>query len=253
MPNANANTSINKWQQIEKGLYFQEFTFINNAKLFVLKINPKYFSFKLYSSDKDKKGLHSIDVWAKSYDLVAAINASMYLEDGKTSTGFMKDGDYINNKKIAAKLGAFFVAGPNSESLPEAMIIEKDDPDFKNKLSNYRLVIQNYRMITKDKKILWPKDGALHSIAAIGEDENGNILFMHCKDPIDPYSFATQTLSFPLKLSKLMYVEGGGQACLIVNTNSFYKELLGFNAVSLLISNDFKAELPNIIGIQAKH
>ena len=37
---------------------------------------------------------------------MAAINASMYLPDGVTSTGYMRQDDYINNKRLVRRFGA---------------------------------------------------------------------------------------------------------------------------------------------------
>ncbi|MEI3478052.1 MAG: hypothetical protein V8Q84_01855 [Bilophila sp.] len=60
----------------------------------------------------------SLGEWARRKDLVAAINASMYLPDGVTSTGYLRAGDVINNGRIASLFGAFFVAGPDAGDLP---------------------------------------------------------------------------------------------------------------------------------------
>ena len=83
----------------------------------------------------------------------------MYLPDGLKSTGYMRSGTYINNGRIVGRFGAFLTAGPDTPNLPRAAIIEKDDPDWKEKISHYRMVVQNYRMINSQRRILWSPGG----------------------------------------------------------------------------------------------
>ena len=119
-----------RWNALEEGLEYAEFSLQSEAgqqaSLTVLRIDPELFDFRLYASAAHKHPALTLGQWADSHDLVAAINASMYLPDGVTSTGYMRQDDYINNKRLVRRFGAFFVAGPRQEGLPRADILTRE-------------------------------------------------------------------------------------------------------------------------------
>ncbi len=240
------------WQLVEKGLEYAHFPLAEqgDAKLVVVRINPQYFDFVLHSTGKDASYPKTLDQWATEKKLVAVINASMYLPGGR-STGYMRDGDYINNDHIAKKFGAFFVANRQKNKEHSAKIIEKSAQQTPHFLQNYELIIQNYRLISSERKILWSAGGQKHSIAAVGEDAQGRILFMHCRTPIDAHTFATIILRLPLDVRTVMYVEGGAQAGMVLrqgNTNTFWG---GRHPADFFLGNVAVA-LPNVLGVQRK-
>ena len=127
-----------RWNALEEGLEYAEFSLQSEAgqqaSLTVLRIDPELFDFRLYASAAHKHPALTLGQWADSHDLVAAINASMYLPDGVTSTGYMRQDDYINNKRLVRRFGAFFVAGPRQEGLPRADILTREDPQWQELL-----------------------------------------------------------------------------------------------------------------------
>ena len=237
------------WRQLEPGLDFGQFRLNDNeALLTALRIDPAYFNFILCARSLDGGPLRSLNQWAEQYDLSAAINASMYLPDGSTSTGYMKQDDHFNNRRVVQRFGAFFVAGPNQPSLPGAAIVDRDDPQWEQRIAQYRLVIQNYRMTSADRRILWSPGGPHYSISAVAQDGDGRILFLHCRQPVEAYAFAQQLLHLPLNVRTVMYVEGGGQAGLLVRSAHWQHELAGISPAGFLVTGDLRALLPNVLG-----
>jgi len=237
------------WRQLEPGLDFGQFRLNDNeALLTALRIDPAYFNFILCARSQDGGPLRSLNQWAEQYDLSAAINASMYLPDGSTSTGYMKQDDHFNNRRVVQRFGAFFVAGPTQPSLPGAAIVDRDDPQWEQRIAQYRLVIQNYRMTSADRRILWSPGGPHYSISAVAQDGDGRILFLHCRQPVEAYAFAQQLLHLPLNVRTVMYVEGGGQAGLLVRSAHWQHELLGISPAGFLVTGDLRALLPNVLG-----
>ena len=238
-----------QWLELEPGLDFGEFRLDpEEAKITALRIDPDRFDFLLGSSSRMDGKTRTLGQWARDIDLAAAINASMYLPDGSTSTGYMRHGEHVNNPRIAGRFGAFFVAGPKRVGLPRAAIIDRDMPDWRKILEDYDLVVQNYRMINSKRRILWSPGGPLYSISAVAQDGKGRILFLHSRSPVEAYSFAQQLLHLPLDVRTVMYVEGGAQAGLLVRTDKLSREISGAHAPSLLITGNLKAPLPNILG-----
>lgn len=237
------------WRQLEPGLDFGQFRLNDNeALLTALRIDPAYFNFILCARSLDGGPLRSLNQWAEQYDLSAAINASMYLPDGITSTGYMKQGEHFNNKRVVQRFGAFFVAGATHPGLPGAAIVDRDDPQWEQHIGQYRLVIQNYRMTSADRRILWSPGGPHYSISAVAQDGDGRILFLHCRQPVEAYAFAQQLLHLPLNVRTVMYVEGGGQAGLLVRSAHWQHELAGISPAGFLVTGDLRALLPNVLG-----
>lgn len=253
-----ANTGLDAdgqpfWVTIQKGLEFCEFRPDSGAaKISVLKIDPEYFDFALKSSGEDGRPPRSLEEWSKEYNLVAAINASMYLPDSNTSTGYMRMGKYVNNPRIMDRFGAFFVAGPRHENLPGAQIVDRENENWRNLLDDYDLVIQNYRMTNANRRILWAPGGPLYAISAIAQDGSGKILFLHSERPIEAYDFVQQILHLPLDARVIMYVEGGAQAGLLIHSEFFKRDLGAPHTPSFLVTGNLKAVLPNILGISPK-
>lgn len=241
------------WQNLEHGLDFAEIDAGAMKKgICLLKIAPRNFKFVLGSISDDDSQPKTLSEWGDQKNLVAAINASMYLPDGITSTGYMKNERQFNNQRIASRFGAFFVSGPRERDLPEAAIIEKDNPEWRRLIDKYDIVVQNYRMTNSQQKILWNPGGPEYAISAVAEDMDGNILFMHSREPVEAYQFARTVLSLPLHIKSMMYVEGGSQAGLLLRTPQVRREISGRNAASLLVTGNSSARLPNVIGVQRK-
>ena len=242
------------WRELEQGLFFGEFQLNDgDARLSVLRIDPAYFDFTLCARSKDSGPSRPLNEWGEQYNLSAAINASMYLPDGSTSTGYMRQGDHTNNGRIVQRFGAFFVAGPDEPGLPLAAIIDRDNPLWRQQMERYSLVIPNYRMINADRRILWSPGGPHYSISAVAQDGEGQILFMHCRQPVEAYAFAQQVLHLPLNVRTVMYVEGGGQAGLLVRSAALTRELVGLSPSGLLVTGDLRAVLPNVLGARRKN
>lgn len=241
------------WQVVAPGLDFGEFTPTDSdTTVAALRIDPEYFDFRLCMASEDEQGPASLKDWASRRNLDAAINASMYLPDNSTSTGYMRSGNHVNNSRIVGRFGAFFVAGARKDGIPRARIIDRDDPAWKQVLDDYDLVIQNYRMINSRRHILWSSGGPNYAISAIAEDGSGKILFLHSRTPMEAHEFARLLLDLPLDVRTVMYVEGGAQAGLMVNTGGLKKELVGAHAHSFLVTGNLRAILPNVLGIRQR-
>lgn len=241
------------WIHVEPGLDFGEFRLDHaDSKVTVLKIDPEKFEFVLCMSSMDGKGPRTLDAWAKENDLQAAINASMYLPDKGISTGYMRSGKHINNNRMVKGFGGFFVASPRENGLPPAAVIDREVPGFSDLLDKYDIVIQNYRMTNSNRHILWLPGGPLYSISAIAQDGNGNILFIHSRMPVEAYTFVQQLLHLPLDIRTILYVEGGAQAGMLLQSDHLKRELAGAHAPSFLVTGNLKARLPNVLGIRRK-
>jgi uncharacterized protein YigE (DUF2233 family) len=243
------------WQELEEGLQFAGFASsqVENAPgIDIVRIDPARFSFSLHCAGADGSEPHPLAAWAERQDLVLAINASMYLPDKVTSTGYLRYGAHVNNSRIHGKFGAFFVAEPDAPELPRAAILDRERDPWEARLSRYSLVVQNYRLIDTDGKALWLPGGPEHTIAAVGQDKQGHILFIHSRVPMTGEAFAAALLRMPLALRSLMYVEGGSQAAMLVRCATLRRVWFGRNSMAFLTPPEVGSALPNIIGVRRR-
>lgn len=246
-------SEANVWQLLEPGLELAEFKLPDSeSRLTALRIDPEYFDFVLCAASEKEKKPATLGEWGEKEGLAAAINASMYLPDNLTSTGYMRAGEHINNGRIMERFGAFFVSGPRKDGLAQAQILDRDNPDWRALLDEYETVIQNYRMTNSQRRILWSPGGPHYSISAVAQDGSGKILFLHSRLPLEAYSFVQQLLHLPLDVRTIMYVEGGAQAGLLVHSGGLKRELSGLHAPSFLVTGNMKARLPNVLGIRPR-
>lgn len=245
------------WQELEPGLWLGEFhtpraDTQGDAIVTVLKIDPASFTFHILMSSEHGEP-RTLEHWAAEFDLIAAINASMYLPGKRTSTGLMRCGGHLNNGTINRRFGAFFMAGPRREGIPEARMVDRTFQDWRAALEDYSCVAQNYRMISLSGKNLWQADGNAFSIAAVGSDQAGNILFIHCRTPFSVHDLSARLLELPLSIRSLMYVEGGREAGLYVRSRIMTRAWSGGYASFLFQSGKSQLHpLPNVIGIRRK-
>lgn len=232
------------------------------AVFVMLRITPERHDFTLSMASESGEALSLVE-WSRRGELRAGINASMYLPDMMTSTGYMRSGGSVNNSNMGGRLGAFFVAGPLRRGIPRADIIEKDAPGWRERLDAYGVVVQNFRLISNGE-LLWPPEGPQRSIAVVAKDAEGRVLFILCQEPLTVERFAGALAGFDLGLGPVMYVEGGAQAGLFVRIDADGPALPGATAhavpggmvhvwkgrQSLLNTRgNPDAPLPNVIGV----
>jgi hypothetical protein len=247
------------WKVIEPGLEFAAFSspqksITGDSLIRVLRINPDSFEFRLINSSAigDKK-TYSVKNWAINFGLVAAINASMYQGDRQTSVSMMQTTNHVNNSRIS-KDKVMLAFDPIKENLPEVKILDKECNDFDHVKSKYKSLIQNIRMISCKGENVWKQQKKIWSIASIGMDEDGNILFIHSRSPYSTHDFIEILLGLPIDIKRAMYTDGGSVAQMFVNFGKNGKEFLGsYSTGSNESDNNFIGwPIPNVIGIVRK-
>jgi uncharacterized protein YigE (DUF2233 family) len=217
--------------------------------IIVLKIDPSRRRFKLLSALDQGGRARTGREWCEEFGLLAAINAGMYRKDLQNA-GYMKEYDHTNNPKFNPAFGAFMVFNPKAPSLPGVRMIDsRADKDWRSSLDRYHSAIQSYRMISGGKKIAWPIQDKVHSIAAAGVDKDGHVLFIHSRAVFKPHDFIDMLLSFPIRIRDLLYLEGGDEASLCVRLGDRWEEWTGLSGIEILRSFPWTPLVPNVLGI----
>lgn len=244
------------WQNLEKGLDYAEFESPQKADngdsiIRVLRISMQYYNLQLLNAAAEKKGkVKTAKQWSQNYQLVAAINASMYQTDNRTSVSYMKNEDYVNNAYVS-KDKTVLAFNPLSNK-PAVKLIDRQCDDFHEWKKHYKTLVQNIRMISCTGENVWKPKNNKSSIAAIGVDHDDNVYFIHIRSQYSTYDAINHIKSLPIKLSGLMYVEGGPEAQLYINAGEIEREFYGSLSSKFTVNNFFSWPIPNVIGVLPK-
>lgn len=245
------------WKQVDKGLFVGEFisqqkSIVGNSKIFIIKINPKIYSIRLLSSSELNVPKMTVKEWAKKYKLIAVINAGMFKADGKTHVGFMKNFNFIDNPKILSTYQSVAAFNPINKNKPIFRIYDTDIYDIEKIIKSYNTVIQNLRLIKRPAKNRWTQQYKKWSEAALGEDNEGNMLFIFSRSPYSMHDFNSILINSQIGIVCLQHLEGGPEASLYFSYKNKTLELSGsyetnFNENG---NNDSYWPIPNVIGIE---
>ncbi len=250
------SAAASAWTALLPGLELGEFAApqkspAGDSTLRVLRIDPAHFRFRLLNASQAGQGNRlSTREWAKRNHLVAAINASMYQRDFLTSVSLMQTGEHVNSSWFS-KDKTILAFDPVDDSLPAVRIIDRDCEDFADLRKKYRTLIQSIRMVSCRGENVWVKKKKIWSAAAIGIDGQGRVLFIHSRSPYSMHDLINILLGLPLDLKRAMYVEGGADAQMYINTGREEYEFIGSYSSGSYESdgNLFAWPVPNVVGI----
>lgn len=155
--------------------------------------------------------------WAADLDLVAAINAGMFLDGGR-SVGMLVDGDHVDQPRDHGKLGGYLAFAPRTAGAPPVVIGGRDCPGFDLAAlrRRYRTVVQSYRLLGCDGQALAWADPKAYSAAAIAIDRAGRVVLVHARAPFLMRDLSAALARPDLGLVGALFVEGGPEATLVV-------------------------------------
>ena len=246
------------WKKVDEGLYIGEFAppgelKINNSGITIVKINPGVYSFKLLCASEHGKTKMTVKQWCREHNLISAINAGMYQEDGIRNVGYMKNFGHTNNPRLNNTYKAVLAFNPIELTLPEIQIIDLKCQEFEKLRGKYQTLVQNIRMISCQQENVWRKQDKAWGLAVLGMDKKGNALFIFTESRYSGYEFANILLSLPISIYNAMYLEGGQEANLYFSGKGIEFERIGRPA-SLNEDGNIPVarSIPNIIGIVKK-
>jgi hypothetical protein len=246
------------WQSLDTGLDFALYpapikSAVGDNVITLLRVDPAHFTFELASSALKGHVPLSTDNWAqkKGYTLVA--NAGMFREDGKTNVGYMRLGTYVNNPDFT-KNNCFFVAGITEKGFPSAQVIDRTAPGAEALLAKYEFVSQGIRMIDSKGKNQWAAQDKKWSAVLVANDLEGKIVFVFTRSPYTMHELIDMLLASPFKLGVAMYLEGGPEASLFLQTHDCKMDLFGSYETGFFESdaNDRSWPIPNVIGVKPR-
>lgn len=244
------------WKNLEPGLDLGIFTApkksaFGDSLIRVLRADTRFFALKLLNSSALKTlKRHSVKKWVNQNSLVAAINASMYQRNQVTSVSYMKTGKHVNSTWVS-KDKAVLVFDPTEKNIPTVRIIDRECEDFSLLRKQYATLIQSIRMVSCKGENVWAPQNRMWSTAAVGTDHHGRVLFIHVRSPYSTHQLINILLQLPIDLKRAMYVEGGADAQLYINTGKEEHEFIGSYSTGSREhdENTFSRPVPNVLGL----
>lgn len=257
-----APTSAEDWRLLAPGLELREFLIPDQVGdlegrqggMAVLRINPERYELSLGTALITGR-MRSMQEWALYSGYVAVINAGMFRADDRMrSTGYMRDANVVVNSFMHPNYGAFLAFHPRNPALPPLRWVDrKSDPHWQEILADYDGIIQNYRLISRERENLWEQSERRHSGAAIAMDRDDRLFFIHCRPRLSLHEFAQALLDLPLDLVGAMYVEGGADAAMYIDVDGYVGRFVGeYRSDFFQGSNRNFWPAPNVLGIRPR-
>jgi hypothetical protein len=255
-PSAEASTSMGGWQELEPGLELGTFAApqaseAEDSLIRMLRIDPTRFEFRLLNASATAEPQRlSAKQWCNQNGLVAAINASMYQEDLRTSVSLMRSKIHTNNAWLS-KDNTILAFDRKVSYVPLIKIIDRQCESFDFWKDKYETLVQSIRMISCKGKNVWSQQPKRWSTAAIATDYDDNVLFIHVRSPYSTHDLINMLLALPLRISRAMYTEGGPEAQLYVRSGQAEFEFTGLISTGFSDAVDlgYALQIPNVIGI----
>lgn len=243
------------WTPLEDGLEYNHFSPKNSGgsviDIRVLRIDPKRFKLVLKNASETKdQARRSARTWGNDFSLLATINASMYQADRRTSVSLMQTRKHTNNSYVSRDQ-TILAFDPRKKKIPSVMLIDRQCDDFETLRNHYGTLIQSIRMISCKGENVWKPQERKSSIAAIGMDGDGRVLFLHLSTPQSTYDFIELLKELPLDLKRAMYLEGSAPAQMYIHHPKLQVEMAGTWCSDAADAGDhaFALPIPNVIGV----
>lgn len=239
------------WTVLEPGLEVQLFDGPPGApgdgKIAVVRIDPARFELRLLNASAPGQGsLLTARAWAIRAGASAAINASMYQEDYRTSVSLMRTREHVNQRRVSKDRTAL-AFDPQQRGLAPVRMIDRDCDDLERTAAGYGTVVQSIRMVSCQRKNTWAPSPRRTSAAAIGLDGKGRVLFIHARSPWPIHELVNALLALPIDLRQAMYVEGGPEAQVYARGGGREVERVGVFEAAPATDNRDAWPVPNVI------
>jgi len=201
------------------------------------------------------KGGHTAREWARMANLTMVINAGMFAGDHVTHLGYMQWRGKVGCSRVNRyqSVAAF---DPKRTKLAPYRIFDLDHPgvNVDSIRKDYASLVQNLRLVKRPGQNRWSQQGRKWSEAALGEDRNGNVVFVFTRSPYSMHDLNHALVSAGIGLVALQHLEGGPEAQLYLKAGGEEIEAFGSyeTAFNENDANDQAWPIPNVLGIRRR-
>lgn len=213
--------------------------------LYVVRVTPARATLSVGLASETGQPPRTAAEWCRTSRFVVAINAGMYQNDHLSNVGYLRHGKHLNNPRWNSYQAAVAMK-PSRVEWFDLGAAQKPP-----KVDDYGIVIQNLRLITRQRKNVWSKNEKRWSEAALAIDTKGRLLFLFLRAPYSMDAFNNLILSLPLDVAGAMHLEGGPEASLSIHGGGIDLDLAGSYETGFWDdSNQRQWPIPNVLGVR---
>lgn len=219
-----------------------------------VRADPNRFEVVALSAGASK-GRLTVDEWGREQNLTVVVNAGMYQKDGRTPVGYLRAGgrDFGRWRK---GYQAALVAGPEDPKRPAVLILDAAcDGPLSVAARGYRHVVQGIRLLTCLGENTFRPGGRRAARLAAAVDGAGRLLFIFHRTPIAMHDFIEWIREAGLDVRRMMYLEGGSEASLVLRGSSGEARFGGLGLAVFgwtHVPEGLLLPIPNVIGLRPR-
>lgn len=250
------------WQRVAPGMDIRRVqsrkqSMFGDSKITVLRIDPALWELEVMGVLQTGEAAgHTAREWAQKQEYVAVINAGMFETDNKTHLGYMRGRDHVVNGKVNGYQSVLAFDPRGGKNVPPVRIFDLDvaGNSLPGILADYASVLQNLRLIKRPGTNQWGKQSREWSEAAVGEDREGRVLFIHSRSPFSMHDLNEELLASGVGVVAAQHMEGGPEAQLYVHAGATELEMFGSFETSFKENDQNSAAwpVPNVIGVHRR-
>ena len=250
------------WTNLAEGLQYVELdapekSVVNDSKLTILKVDVHQFDFEFLTASEHGKRLRTAEQWATEFDKTIIINAGMYSYNKMHSNkGYLKHYNHLNNPVKSNYYNAIMAMHPRDKKKPPFQIIDITYQDWEKVKTQYFSLCQGMRMIGQEGEgmAFAKRPDQSCSMVLTATDPAGNLYIVYTRSPYTHRTMIGFLQGLPLNIRTTVYLEGGPETSLYVNTGDTVIAKYGSYVSNTCANddNDHFWKIPNVIALRKK-
>ena len=250
------------WITLTDGLQYVELdapekSVVNDSKLTILKVDTWKFDFQFLTASEHGKRLRTAEEWAKEFDQNIIINAGMYnYNKVHSNKGYMKNYNHLNNPDKSGYYNAILAMHPKDKLKPPFKIIDITYQDWAKVKTQYFSLCQGMRMIGQEGEGMAysKRPDQSCSMVLTATDNVGNLYIIYTRSPYTHLAMIGFLQGLPLNIRTTVYLEGGPETSLYVNTGDTVIAKYGSYVSNTCDNddNDHFRKIPNVIALRKR-
>lgn len=220
------------------------------GELYAVRVDPGRAKLGVGLASEGSGAPRTAQEWCRTAHFAVAINLGMYQSDHRLNVGYLRHGQHVNNPRWNSDRSAVAIH-PTEPSLPPVLWVDLDPSKPDPRLAGYEIVVQNLRLLTRERKNVWSANGRRWSEASLAIDAQGRLLFLFSRAPHEMREWNELLLRLPLDVAGAMHLEGGPETSLSIHVPDLDLDLAGSYETGFLPddSNRHQWPLPNVLGV----
>jgi hypothetical protein len=254
--------AASSWQTLAPGMEFRRVesrkqSLLGDSRITLLRIDPSRWELEVMGVvQTGEAGGHTAREWSQKHQYTAAINAGMFEADNKTHLGYVRSRDHVYNGRLNSYQSMMAFDRRAGKNAPDFRIFDLDSAgaSLQAILADYSSAVQNLRLIKRPGMNQWGKQSREWSEAAVGEDNEGRVLFIYSRSPFSMHDLNQELLASGIGVVAAQHMEGGPEAQLYVHTGDIELEMFGSYETSFKENDQNQAPwpVPNVIGVRPR-